>query len=332
MLIIINYSYADDYCETLGGKFCTAEEYCNGNEKIALNNYEIGSCCIGTCNSYNSVFCENVTKIENSVNCAALTSKEKLSNYKISSLSLFIKLFNPQITAKPIQKLYNFWMSLFSVIGTIIVILTAFKYLSLLFDPAASPEEILSLKNKMFFFIFGILFVFVFPHVISFLFTTLNFTFTVISRIFVDDGNVLALSEMLTKTDGANILFLMRDFLFFLFLIILLLRYLVITVLLVFSPIMIFMYLFVLTEKLGTKWLTVLLISIFMPALWLLLFALLIPIASVIGSSVSEGILLPVFMSAIIYFNISIYRTLIGLEFSFREIVFSIVKLWSKVM
>lgn len=330
--LLISVVQAYESCNSLGGFFCTSEEFCSGDVSLAYDSGNIlKKCCIGTCEKTEALNCEGLSDadIEGSIQCSIQTSKEKISNYKIASVPLFIKLLNPTIPAKPYPKLWDFWFNFALSMGAFVFIFTVIGYLKLFADETSSPEIIDIFKKRSIFLFLGALILLALPYISAFLFTSLDMALTIISRLFAPEGSVLALASSLLQNPGNSILYLLRDIMYFLFILVLLLRYFLIYILLVFSPIMVLMYLFYVTEPVGAKWLRTLLTNIFIPVVWLLTLALLIPISAEIVKT--SPILLPILLAAVIYFNIFLYRKITGIDFSFRALLRESISLWRAI-
>ena len=149
----------------------------------------------------------------------------------------------------------------------------------------------------------------------SLFFYIIDSLFVTIIRIVLPNGDILSLLTWLSATPESNILYLIRDVLYLLFLLVLILRYVVLYLLLIFSPIIVSLYVFYYTENAGEYLLRKILTNLTVPILWVLVF--------VISFALFEdfrGFSAPLFLAAVFYFNILIYRWYTRTDFSFRAI------------
>lgn len=330
--LVISIVQAYESCNSIDGNFCSAEEFCLGDQELAYDNENLlKTCCVGTCEKSSALNCDGLSDVdtEGGIQCSVKTSREQLSNFKAASVPFFVKWLNPKIPAKPYPKLWNFWFNFAFSMGAVIFVLTIITYLRIFSDDNTPPEKVERIKKRSIFLFLGGFILLALPYITSFLFTTLDIALTIIIRLFVPEGNVLALMNSLLQIPGNSILYFFRDIMYFLFILVLLLRYFLIYTLLVFSPIMIMMYLFYVTEPIGAKWLRSLLTNIFIPVVWLLTLALLIPVSMSLAPA--NSFLLPIFLVTIIYLNIFFYRKITGIDFSFRAILRQSIRLWRTI-
>jgi hypothetical protein len=330
IFINILSTHALDTCVNLAGEFCATQEFCLGHEEWAYDaNNIVSKCCVGTCTKYSEINCENISAsdIDGAYACQVRTSKEQITNYKKLSIPLFIKLLNPQIPAKPYPALWDFWFKIVASFAAIIIVFSGFNYFRMQADPMTTPERLDRFKARFVFIFVGGVFMLILPYITTSLFTSVDIVMTGITRIFIGNGDLLTLVNSITLTLGKGFMYFIRDMLYFLLILILLFRYFWIYILLVFSPIMIMMYFFYLTEPIGDKWMKSLLINILIPIIWVLVFALMIPIAMELSTaSVLTMFALPLFLSIIIGFNIYLYWKLNNIAFNFKAISATLIK------
>ena len=83
-------------------------------------------------------------------------------------------------------------------------------------SPLVPPERVYKFKVNLIFLFFSGIFLLTLPYIVTFLFTSVDFAMTIITRVFIEDGNLLSVAKELVMTIGpANLMYVIRDIFYF---------------------------------------------------------------------------------------------------------------------
>lgn len=302
-------------CSSEGARTCSQNQICEGE---TFSSDVLSSCCIGQCVDVKEISCEGLpaTDINSRIKCEAKTLEQRFRDFSIGYPSFFVNWmikFPPQ---KPYPKLWNFWLNVSLTLGALFIVLTAVGHLSSYLYGEASPAVLDYFKKHYVLTIFAGLILLSLPQILTLTYHLIDSLFMLIVKFIVPNGDLLSVTTWLTATSQSNILYLARDILYFLFLLVLILRYALLYLLLIFMPLIVVLYVFYYTEYAGEHLLRKIITNLTVPILWILIFT----IAFVLFQQFNQPFFVPLFLAAVFYFNILVYRWYTGIDFSFRAI------------
>ena len=330
VLLLLSLSVsANPQCDALGGQICQINEFCNGNIIHNLEISEDEGCCSGKCQEYKSVHCQNVSyfDIKGGITCQLATSKKTISGTKYRTAPLFVKLMNPKFSAKSYPELWDLWTGIIFSLLAVVPILTFMSYVSTSIRGEMYPGKAIKYRKAFVYMILIGLILVSLEQILSFVITLSNILMAVAVKYFAPNGDLLRIIDWLLETPVNSIAYLFRDILYFLFLILLIIRVIFVWGLLLFSPIFVAFYFFMLTEQIGDAWARRLLSNLAMPVLWVISFSALVFVSKELVQQFPDiSFLPPLICAAVIYINIILYRKITKLDFSFRAIAKKVYK------
>ena len=309
-LLIIPFSYAQS-CLDIGAIECSKSQICEGQE----TSYNlIASCCIGQCIENKQLSCSGISSLNfmDNADCEIKTLNERIRTNYVNSPDYFISLLNPTLPKQPYPEMWNFWRNVSLTIGGVLMLLTTISLFYSYIKRDLSSYDIAKYRGHYILTFFAGLILLALPYILTIAFHLVDAAFLLVVKYFVREGDILHVFRWLTNSYTDSLLYLLRNLLYFLFLIVLLIRFAVLYILLVFLPIIIVLYSFYSTEYIGGILLRKLFLNLIMPVVWIFSFAL---INDVFQNS--TPFLMPLFLAAVLYFNIWLYRKITGLDFSF---------------
>ena len=314
LLAVSTNVFSLENCNSIGTSACSSSQICEGE---VLNYEAFNECCKGICVEHKQVSCNQLpsSNFKDRVSCESKTLQEKVQGSVGNYPSFFANWINHPVPAKPYPKMWDFWFNISFVLGALFLVLTTIGLLGSFISGNASVSQLDKFRRHYILTFLSGLILLSFPYIFAIVMHVIDSAFLLIVRLFVPNGDILAVFNWLTSTPYSNILFLFRDILYFLFLIVLILRYVVLYLLFVFLPIIIVLYAFYYTEYIGEYLLRKIIANLIVPLLWILSMTI-----SFAFFKDFNSFFLPILLAAILYLNIIIYRKVTGIDFSFRAL------------
>ena len=314
LLVATASAFSAESCNSIEASACSSSQICEGE---LLNYGAFNECCKGTCVEHKQISCNQLSSanLKDRIGCESKTFQEKMQGSVGNYPSFFANWINHPIPAKPYPKMWDFWFNVSFSLGALFLVLTTIGLLGSFISGNASPSQLDKFRRHYILTFLSGLILLSFPYIMAIVMHVIDSAFLLIARMFIPNGDILGVFNWLTSTPYSNILFLLRDLLYFLFLIVLILRYVVLYLLFVFLPIIIVLYAFYYTESIGEYLLRKIVVNLIVPLLWI--FSMAISYAFFKDFS---SFFLPILLAAVFYLNIIIYRKVTGLDFSFRAL------------
>ncbi|GEM_PF-3172767 len=313
-LVISTNVFSLETCSSVGASACSSSQICEGE---ILYYGSFNECCKGICVEQKQLSCSQLSSADfkGRLGCETKTLQEKVQGSVGNYPSFFANWINHPIPAKPYPKMWDFWFNVSFALGALFLVLTTIGLLGSFISGNTSVSQLDKFRRHYVLTFLSGLILLSFPYLFAIVMYVIDSAFLLIVRLFVPNGDILAVFNWLTSTPYSNILFLLRDLLYFLFLVVLILRYFVLYLLFVFLPIIIVLYTFYYTEYIGEYLLRKIVANLIAPLLWIL--------SMVVFYAFFKDFnlfFLPILLAAIFYLNIIIYRKVTGIDFSFRTI------------
>lgn len=301
-------------CNSIGTNICSSSQICEGD---VLSYGAFNECCKGLCVEYKQLSCNQLSSanLKDRIGCESKTFQEKVQGSVGNYPAFFANWINHPVPAKPYPKMWDFWFNVSFALGALFLVLTTIGLLGSFISGNTSVSQLDKFRRHYILTFLSGLILLSFPYIMAIVSHVIDSSFLLIVRLFISNGDIIAVFNWLTSTPYSNILFLLRDILYFLFLIVLILRYVVLYLLFVFLPIIIMLYAFYYTEYIGEYLLRKIVANMVVPLLWIFSMAI-----SYTFFRDFSPFFLPILLAAIFYLNIIIYRKVTRIDFSFRAL------------
>jgi len=309
VLVISTNVFSLEGCNSVGTSACSSSQICEGEV--------FNQCCKGVCVEQKQLSCNQLpsSNFKDRIGCESKTLQEKVQGSVGNYLSFFANWINHSIPARPYPKMWDFWFNVSFALGALFLVLTTIGLLGSFISGNTSVSQLDKFRRHYVLTLLSGLILLSFPYIFAIIMHVIDSAYLLIVRMFVPNGDILAMFNWMTSTPYSNILFLFRDLLYFLFLIVLILRFVVLYLLFVFLPIIIVLYTFYYTEYIGEYLLRKIIANLIVPLLWILSMTI-----SFAFFKDFNSFFLPILLAAILYLNIIIYRKITGIDFSFRAL------------